>query len=110
MKLLIAIPTLTAFYNYPTYFLLGAIALLFILQVISEVIKPVSTNHYEQVKEVFTILPFTESSGTEVPDKITCVPLDFSDWSYRDIQLFAIANGIRGNQKKVKLIQLLQEV
>ena len=112
MKILIAIPTLTAFYNYPTYCLLAIVGLLFILQVISEVIisKPVSTSHYEQAKEVFTILPFTESSGTEVPDKITCVPLDFSDWSYRDIQLFAIANGIRGNQKKVKLIQLLQEV
>ncbi|MEM8830542.1 MAG: hypothetical protein AAGE96_14465 [Cyanobacteria bacterium P01_G01_bin.19] len=100
MKLLIAIPTLAAFYNYPTYCLLAIVGLLFILQVISEVIKPVSTNHYQQVKEVFNSLP----------DKITCMPLDFSDWNYRDIQLFAIANGIRGNQKKVKLIKLLQEV
>ncbi len=100
MKLLIAIPTLTAFYNYPTYFLLAVVGLLFILQVISEVIKTRPASHYEQVKEVFTILP----------DKITCVSLDFSNWSYRDIQLFAIANGIRGNQKKVRLIQLLQEV
>ncbi|MEM8720995.1 MAG: hypothetical protein AAGE84_17140 [Cyanobacteria bacterium P01_G01_bin.39] len=111
MKLLIAIPTLTAFYNYPTYFLLAVVGLLFILRVISEVIKTRPASHYErskaskqlcceQVKEVFTALP----------DKITCINLDFSDWSYRDIQLFAIANGIRGNQKKVKLIQLLQEV
>ena len=42
--------------------------------------------------------------------KIICTTTDFSKWSYRDIQLFAIANGIRGNQKKVKLIKLLQEV
>ena len=42
--------------------------------------------------------------------KITCLDIDFTAWSYRDIQLFAIANGIRGNQKKVRLIQLLQEV
>ena len=102
MKLLIAIPTLTVFYNYPTYCLLAIVGLLFTLQVIEELLtsKPVSTPHYEQVKEVFNSLP----------DKITCVPLDFSNWNYRDIQLFAIANGIRGNQKKVRLIQLLQEV
>ena len=100
MKLLIAIPTLTAFYNHPTYCLLAAIALLFILQVISEVIKPVSTKHYQQVKEVFNSLP----------DKITCVPLDFSNWNYRDIQLFAIANGIRGNQKRQTLVNLLEGV
>ena len=61
-------------------------------------VLPVS--HYEQVKEVFSILP----------NKITCVSINFTAWSYRDIQLFAIANGIRGNQKKVKLIQLLQEI
>ena len=42
--------------------------------------------------------------------KIICLNLDLTAWGYRDIQLFAIANGIRGNQKKVKLIQLLQEV
>ena len=102
MKLVIAIPTLTIFYNYPTYCLLAIVGLLFILQLISEVIgsKSVSTTHYEQVKEVFSALP----------NKITCVSIDFTGWSYRDIQLFAIANDIRGNQKKVRLIQLLQEV
>ena len=100
MKLLITIPTLTVFYNYPTYCLLAIVGLLFILQVISEVIKTRPASHYEQVKEVFTTLP----------DKIACVSIDFTKWSYRDIQLFAIANGIRGNQKKVKLIELLQEV
>ena len=42
--------------------------------------------------------------------KITCAVIDFTAWSYRDIQLFAIANGIRGNQKKVRLIELLQGV
>ena len=60
----------------------------------------VPVSHYGQVKEVFNILP----------NKITCVSINFTAWSYRDIQLFAIANGIRGNQKKVKLIQLLQEI
>ena len=108
MKLLIAIPTLTAFYNYPTYFLLSIVGLLFILQVIGELMysKPatggsvLSVSHYGQVKEVFDILP----------NKIICVSTDFTAWSYRDIQLLAIANGIRSNQKKVRLIQLLQEV
>ena len=108
MKLLIAIPTLTIFYNYPTYCLLVIVGLLFILQVISEVIKPcdskkeqpVIPNHYNQVKEVFNSLP----------DKITCVSIDFTGWSYREIQLFAKSHGIRSNQKKVRLIELLQEV
>ena len=101
-KLLIISPVAYTFWNFPTYCLLAIVGLLFIAQVIGELLtsKPVSLSHYEQVREVFNSLP----------DKITCVPLDFSNWSYRDIQLFAIANGIRGNQKKVKLIQLLQEV
>ena len=42
--------------------------------------------------------------------KMTCLNPDLTAWDYRDIQLLAIANGIRGNQKKVKLIELLQEV
>ena len=101
-KLLILSPIAYSFWNYPTYSLLAVVGLLFILQVISEVIgsKLVSTPHYEQVKEVFATLP----------NKIACVSIDFTKWSYRDIQLMAIANGICGNQKKVKLIQLLQEI
>ena len=99
MKLLIAIPTLTAFYNYPTYFLLGAIALLFILQVISEVIKPVSTNHYEQVKEVFTLLP----------NKIVCVPTDLNAYSYNDLSTQVRLMGLKPvNRKRHSLIESLK--
>lgn len=110
MKLLITIPTLTAFYNYPTYSLLVIVGLLFILQVIGEVMcsKPaceareysIATTHYKQVKEVFSALP----------NKITCVSIDFTAWSYRDLQLLAKANNIRANQKKQTLIQLLQGI
>ena len=75
--------TVEAAWNYPTYFLLIAIALVLIADLF---------NQYIESK------------------KIICLVTDFTNWSYRDIQLLAIANGIRGNQKKVRLIQLLQEV
>lgn len=107
MKLLIAIPTLTAFYNYPTYFLLSIVGLLFILQVIGELMcsKPatggsVPVSHYGQVKEVFDILP----------NKITCVSTDFTAWNYRDIQLLAIANDIRGNQGLTPVKTILDDI
>ena len=42
--------------------------------------------------------------------KITCATTDFSVWSYRDVQLVAIANNIRGNQKKAVLIEGLNSI
>ena len=83
MKSLLASFILIPAWNYPTYFLLIAIALVFIADLL---------NQYMESK------------------KIICTVTDFTNWSYRDIQLLAIANGIRGNQKKVRLIQLLQKV
>lgn len=42
--------------------------------------------------------------------KITCSPPDLSTWNYRSLQSYAKANNIRANQKRSKLIALLQEV
>ena len=83
MKTLTIGTLLTSMWQSPVIALLIAISLVFIADLL---------NQYLESK------------------KITCVVIDFTAWSYRDIQLFAIANGIRGNQKKVRLIGLLQEV
>lgn len=83
MKSLLASTILIPAWNYPTYFLLNAIALVFIADLYNQ--------HIES-------------------RKIICTPADLTTWSYRDIQLLAIANGIKANQKKVKLIELLREV
>lgn len=83
MKTLTLSTIVVGMYQSPVVALLIAIALVFIADLL---------NQYIESK------------------RIICIDLDFSNWSYRDIQLLAIANGIRGNQRKVKLIQLLQEV
>lgn len=83
MKTLTLGTLITSMYQSPVIALLITIALVFIADLL---------NQYLESK------------------KIICTATDFTNWSYRDVQLLAIANGIRGNQKKVKLIQLLQEV
>ena len=83
MKTLTLGTLITGMYQSPVIALLITIALVFIADLL---------NQYIESK------------------KIICSTTDFTSWSYRDIQLLAIANGIRGNQKKVRLIQLLQEV
>ena len=83
MKTLTLGTLLTSMWQSPVIVLLIAIALVFI------------AHFYNQ---------YIESK------KITCLDPDLTAWNYRDIQLLAIANGIRGNQKKVRLIQLLQEI
>ena len=42
--------------------------------------------------------------------KIICLDLNFSNWSYKDIQVFAKANGIKANKKRATLISQLQGV
>jgi len=81
MKTLTLSTLITAMYQSPVIALLIAITLVLIADLL---------NQYIESK------------------KINCLIIDFSNWSYRDIQLLAIANGIRGNQKQVKLIQLLK--
>ena len=42
--------------------------------------------------------------------KIICLDLNFSNWSYKDLQVFAKANGIKANNKRATLINQLQGV
>ena len=42
--------------------------------------------------------------------KIICLDTNFSDWSYKDLQVFAKANGIKANKKRAILINQLQKV
>ena len=77
MKTLTLSTIVVGMYQSPIVALLIAIALVFIADLL---------NQYIESK------------------KIICTPADLATWSYRDIQLLAIANGIRGNQKKVRLI------
>ena len=105
MKLLIAIPTLTAFYNYPTYALLLAFLAVFIIHLINtmsnkEVVK--QGQYKQQVKEVLNTLP----------NKIKCAPMpDLNSWTYADINTLARLHKLKpANRKKLTLIQLLQEV
>ena len=42
--------------------------------------------------------------------KIICLDINYSDWSYRDLQVFAKANGIKANNKRTTLINQLQGV
>lgn len=117
MKLLIAIPTLTAFYNYPTYFLIGIISLFVIAQVIVEVInlKPVTENNNEAYKEIKSLFKeydnitsediYLDDKKKEVYIDIKCTPLNFSNWSYRDLQAIAKSLGISGRNRKRVILE-----
>lgn len=83
MKSLLASTILIPAWNYPTYFLLVAIALVFIADLL---------NQYIESK------------------KIICLDIDYSDWSYRDLQAYAKLHGIKANNKRATLINQLQGV
>ena len=83
MKSLLASTILIPAWNYPTYFLIISICLVFLIDLF---------NRYQKSKQVI------------------CVSIDWNAYSYRDIQVYAKANNIRANQKKQTLINLLQGV
>ena len=131
MKLLIGIPTLTLFYNYPTYSLIGIVALIFTVQVIAELCslsscgaeelmksKTPINQSYEEIKEavnsgvgldrdlkrpaVFDINLDKEKESNYID--IKCNIPDFSLFSYRDLQKIAKSLEIKKvNRKRLVL-------
>jgi hypothetical protein len=83
MKTILASTIFIPVYQYPTYFLIVAIALVFVVDLLKR---------YQDSRQ------------------ITCDSVDWNAYSYRDIQAYAKSHGIKANQKKQTLISLLQEV
>ena len=83
MKSLLASTILIPAWNYPTYFLIISICLVFLMDLY---------NQYKKSKQII------------------CVATDWNAYSYREIQVYAKANNIRANQKKQALINSLQAV
>lgn len=83
MKTILVSTIVIPAYHYPTYFLIVAIALLFLVDLV---------NRYQKSKQII------------------CVSVDWNTYSYRNIQAYAKSHGIKANQKKQMLISLLQEV
>lgn len=83
MKTLTLGTLLTSMWQSPVIALLIAIALVFIADLLNQCLES---------------------------KKITCASIDFSEWSYRDIQVFAKANGIKANSKRTLLINSLQTI
>ena len=115
MKLLIGIPTLTLFYNYPTYFLLAIVALLFIAQVIGELMRSkIPTNQsYEEIKELFNngLDEEVDEVGcpTSTTSQIKCIELTLNEWSYSDLNTLARLHSLKPkNRKKLTLIESLE--
>jgi hypothetical protein len=118
MKLILAAPTIyTAItgaivlaYQYPVHFLVIVIGLMFLLHVIQDAHLPTfssQTSSYDLVKEVFN----DPSSPNYIPTKlapttrrVACVPVDFSDWDYKSLQIVCKSLGIKANQSKSQLI------
>lgn len=120
IKTLIAIPTLTAFYNYPTYALLIAIGLVFAIDLISRLSKKeaVLESHYSQTKEIYLEeesqdVNYREPVLIETTStlEIKCAPLDFSSWKYSDLNTMARLHSLKPkNRKKLTLISELLSI
>lgn len=91
MKLLASISLIATAYNYPLHFVIIAIAFTFLLYVI---------------KRDLEIYSFKPSTITPV-----CVEIDWTKFSYKEIQSFCKSNGIKKiNRKKQILIQQLESL
>ena len=42
--------------------------------------------------------------------KITCVPTDFSGWSYREVQILCKTHGIKANKSRAVLLEGLNSI
>ena len=83
MTKLITLPVLYSFWASPVVALLLMVALVFLIDLL---------NRYWRSKE------------------ITCMPTDFSDWSYREVQILCKAHGIKSNQKRAVLLEGLNSI
>ncbi len=103
MKLLIAAPIIYTAYQYPLHFLAIVIGLMFLLHIIQDSYLSRTnskTSSYDLVKEVFN----DPSSSSYIPQRLACVPVDFSDWDYKSLQIVCKSLGIKANQSKSQLI------
>lgn len=83
MKTLLASTILIPAWNYPTYFLIISICLVFLID---------TYNQYKKSKQII------------------CVAIDWNAYSYSDIQAYAKLHGIKANQNKQTLINSLQTI
>lgn len=108
MKILLAAPTIYTAYQYPVHFLVIVIGLMFLLHIIQDLHLPTTTSQtssYDLVKAVFN----DSNSSNYIPQKLACVPVDFSDWDYKSIQLVCKSLGIKANGRKQVLIAALHQ-
>ena len=127
MKLFIITPVAYSFWNYPTYSLLAIVALLFIVQVIGELMKPkTSTNQsYEEIKELFKEVDDIVSKDIYSDEEkeihvdikcealqrreVLCTPPNFSDWTYNQLSTQVRLMGLKPtSRKKTVLIESLE--
>ena len=108
MKLLIISPVFYTFCNYTTYAFIGAILAIVIIDLIQRLTNKEHSldPQYEGVKEIFNnpnskdyIEPKEASTTLEV------VPLNFSAWSYRELQAIAKALGVTGRNRKRLILE-----
>lgn len=120
MKLFIITPVAYGFWNYPTYSLLAIVALLFVVQVIGELMsfKPPANDNYEEIKQLFNQIDeitfkdiYLEDREKETSTKLEVVPVNISLFSYRELQAIAKSLNISGrNRKRIVLEQELLAV
>ena len=117
IKLTLIGTTLTVFYNYPTYSLIGIVALIFTVQVIGELMKSKTpTNQsYEEIKELFNNgldEEVDESVQTvSTTSQIKCISPNFSEWAYADLQTYCRLHSLKPkSRKKLKLIESLESL
>ena len=114
MKLLIISPVLYVFWQAPTYSLLAIIGLLFIAQVISELMRSEGfytedNNSYQEIKELFAKIDefdYPEETCT----KLEVVPVNWKNYTYKDLQFLCKKFGIRANSKRCVLEKELLSV
>ena len=115
MKLFIITPVAYSFWNYPTHSLLAIVALLFIVQLIGELMssKIPTNDSYEEIKELFNNgldEEVDESVQTvSTTSQIECIELTLDKWSYSDLSTLCRLHGLKPkSRKKLKLIESLE--
>lgn len=108
MKILLAPSIIYTAYQYPIHFLVIAIGLMLLLYIIQNSYLPTTTSQtssYDLVKAVFN----DASSPNYIPTRVACVPVDFSDWDYKSLQIVCKSLGIKASGRKQVLIDALHQ-
>ena len=112
MKLLTLSTLLVGMYQNPTYALLIAILLVFIADIVSQILstKPALNLQYEGGKEILND-PSSDNYISEKLFQIECAQVDLNTWSYTDLNTQARLMKIKPkNRKKLTLIKELNSL